>query len=40
MKSKITLELSDLKAMGAAAEAEALKHGWAVSIAIVDDGGH
>ena len=25
MKSKITLELSDLKAMGAAAEAEALK---------------
>ena len=40
MKSKITLELSDLKAMGAAAEAEALKHGWAVSIAIVDDGWH
>ena len=40
MKSKTTLELSDLKAMGAAAEAEALKHGWAVSIAIVDEGGH
>jgi uncharacterized protein GlcG (DUF336 family) len=26
--------------MAAAAEAEAMKHNWAVSIAIVDDGGH
>ncbi len=40
MKSKPTLDLSDLKAVAAAAEAEALKNNWAVTIAIVDDGGH
>jgi glc operon protein GlcG len=40
MKSKPTLELNDLRAIAAAAEAEALKNGWAVTIAIVDDGGH
>lgn len=40
MKSKFVLEFSDIKAIAAAAEAEALKHNWAVSIAIVDDGGH
>ena len=40
MKTKSFLELADLKALAAAAEAEALKNGWAVSIAIVDDGGH
>jgi uncharacterized protein GlcG (DUF336 family) len=40
MKTKPVLELADLKAVAAAAEAEALKHSWAVSIAIVDDGGH
>ena len=40
MKSKPSLELADLKAIAAAAEAEALKNHWAVSIAIVDDGGH
>lgn len=40
MKSKHTLELADVKIIAAAAEAEALKHGWAVTIAIVDDGGH
>jgi uncharacterized protein GlcG (DUF336 family) len=40
MKNKLTLELSDVKAMAAAAEAEALKNNWAVTIAIVDDGGH
>jgi uncharacterized protein GlcG (DUF336 family) len=40
MKNKPVLELVDLKAMAAAAEAEALKNHWAVSIAIVDDGGH
>ena len=40
MKTKATLELTDLKTIAAAAEAEALKHGWAVSIAIVDDGGN
>lgn len=40
MKSKAVLEFSDVKAMAAAAEAEALKNNWAVVIAIVDDGGH
>lgn len=40
MKSKSFLELADVKAIAAAAEAEALKNKWAVTIAIVDDGGH
>jgi len=40
MKTKSVLEFSDVKAIAAAAEAEALKNNWAVSIAIVDDGGH
>jgi uncharacterized protein GlcG (DUF336 family) len=40
MKSKAVLELADVKAIAAAAEAEALKNNWAVTIAIVDDGGH
>ena len=40
MKTKSVLEFSDVKAMAAAAEAEAVKNNWAVSIAIVDDGGH
>jgi uncharacterized protein GlcG (DUF336 family) len=40
MKTKPTLELSDVKAIAAAAEAEALKNGWAVTIAIADEGGH
>ena len=40
MKTKLGLELADIKAVAAAAEAEALKNHWAVSIAIVDDGGH
>jgi uncharacterized protein GlcG (DUF336 family) len=40
MKNKPTLELADAKKIAAAAEAEALKNSWAVSIAIVDDGGH
>ena len=40
MKNKPILELSDVKMIAAAAEAEALKNRWAVSIAIVDDGGH
>jgi glc operon protein GlcG len=40
MQSKSFLELSDLKRIAAAAEAEALKNQWAVSISIVDDGGH
>jgi glc operon protein GlcG len=40
MKSKPVLELADVKLIAAAAEAEALKNSWAVTIAIVDDGGH
>lgn len=40
MKTKPCLESADVKAMAAAAEAHALKHYWAVTIAIVDDGGH
>jgi uncharacterized protein GlcG (DUF336 family) len=40
MKTKSFLELSDLKAIAAAAEAEALRNKWAVTIAIADDGGH
>jgi uncharacterized protein GlcG (DUF336 family) len=40
MKTKSSLELADVKAIAAAAEAEALANKWAVSIAIVDDGGH
>jgi len=40
MKTKSALELADIKAIAAAAEAEALKNHWAVAIAIVDDGGH
>lgn len=40
MKTKIVLEFADVRTMAAAAEAEALKNNWAVSIAIVDDGGH
>lgn len=40
MKRKPVLTLDDVKRMAAASEAEALSHGWAVSIAIVDDGGH
>ncbi len=40
MKTKAALEFSDVKSIAAAAEAEALKNSWAVSIAIVDDGGH
>ncbi|PUE53016.1 hypothetical protein B9Z45_13430 [Limnohabitans sp. 2KL-17] len=40
MKSQATLESSDIKAIAAAAEAEAIQNNWAVSIAIVDAGGH
>ena len=40
MQTKPILEFSDVKKIAAAAEAEALQHNWAVSIAIVDDGGH
>jgi glc operon protein GlcG len=40
MKTQSVLELSDVKAIAAAAEAEALRNNWAVSIAVVDAGGH
>ena len=40
MKTKAVLEQIDIKAIAAAAEAEALANKWAVTIAIVDDGGH
>jgi uncharacterized protein GlcG (DUF336 family) len=40
MKTQSTLELSDVQAIAAAAQAEAQKNKWAVSIAIVDAGGH
>ena len=40
MKTRSSLELADVKAIAAAAEAEALKNNWAVTIAICDEGGH
>ena len=40
MISKPVLTSEDVKRMAAAAEVEALQNHWAVTIAIVDDGGH
>lgn len=40
MKTKPVLTLDDTRCIAQAAEAEALRHQWAVTIAIVDDGGH
>ena len=40
MKNQSVLESADVKAIAVAAEAEAIKNNWAVSIAIVDAGGH
>ena len=40
MKNTYVLESADIKAIAAAAEAEALKNNWAVTVAIVDGGGH
>ncbi|MEX5744411.1 heme-binding protein [Massilia sp. X63] len=40
MHTKPYLTLEDVKKIAAGAEAEALKNNWAVSFAIVDDGGH
>ena len=40
MQQKLSPDLADVKLMAAAAEAEALKNNWPVTIAIVDDGGH
>ena len=40
MNTKPYLTLADVKTIAAAAEAEALRNNWAVTISIVDDGGH
>ncbi|QNA88677.1 heme-binding protein [Massilia sp. Dwa41.01b] len=40
MKTKPMLTLDDVKIIAAASEAEALTNGWAITFAIVDDGGH
>ncbi|VWX63829.1 conserved hypothetical protein [Burkholderiales bacterium 8X] len=40
MKTKSYLELADVKAIAAAAEAEALANNWPVTIAIADDAGN
>jgi uncharacterized protein GlcG (DUF336 family) len=40
MQNKPVLELSDVKTIVQAAEACALENNWAVTIAVVDDGGH
>ena len=40
MKTIQALTLDDVKRIAAAAEAEALANGWAVSIAVCDAGGH
>ncbi len=40
MKTKPTLTLADVRAIAAAAETEATSNGWAVTLAVVDDGGH
>lgn len=40
MKPRIHLETTDIQAIVAGAEAEARAHGWNVTIAVTDDGGH
>ncbi len=40
MQTKSVLQLADLKKIAAAAEAEARNNNWAVTISIVDEGGH
>lgn len=40
MQSKQFLDVEDVRKIAAAAEAEARANNWAVTIAIVDDGGH
>ena len=40
MKNKFVLEAADVKSILAASEKEALTNNWAVTIAVVDDGGH
>ena len=40
MNQRPFLVLEDVKRIAQAAEAEALRHAWAVSLAVVDEGGH
>lgn len=40
MKSKPMLTVADVDAIVAGARAEAVRNNWAVSISVVDDGGH
>ena len=40
MKTRPMLTLEDARAIACAAEKEAATNGWAVTLAIVDDGGH
>jgi uncharacterized protein GlcG (DUF336 family) len=40
MKTRFVLTADDVKRIGTAAESHAVQQGWAVTIAIVDDGGH
>ncbi len=40
MKTRAILTLEDCRKISAAAEAEATRNNWVVSIAILDDGGH
>lgn len=40
MQNKPVLELEDVRKIGAAAEKEAKANNWAVTISVVDDGGH
>jgi glc operon protein GlcG len=40
VKSRVALEVDEVQAALEAAHEEAVKNGWVVSIAVVDDGGH
>jgi len=40
MKTQPMLTLEDARAIALAAEAEAVQNGWAVTLAVVDSGGH
>ncbi len=40
MKTRSMLTFDDVERMAQAAQAEATRNGWAVTIAVVDDGGH
>jgi glc operon protein GlcG len=40
VKARVALEVDDVQAALDAARAEAVKNGWVVSIAVVDDGGY